>query len=237
MLKNLLNYGFRNTIAEQKQIVKLHQMNRVVEKETKVSVVSEIISFVLIVASFFIRFPQNINGWVTKGGEIIAIIAAVYLLTLAVTFGIKKRRTSRDKILCDIEARKKNLSIERYMARYIGILVNLIIVWAKFHKIKVKYTRHNHLRNVIDFYNFPIDYIDINVINYRLFFTIRINDLELMSKISDDLPRSCKNLVLIVDKYHIGPKEPLSLNEEGIISAKEMIINIILSKVYNIVYF
>jgi len=237
MLKNPLSYKFGNEIIKQEQVVRLHQMNRIFDKEIKINVVSKIISLVLITVSFLIEFPKDPSEWIMKGAEIIAIVIAVYAFSLGISHAIKRRKMNADKTLLEVEAKRKNLSLEKYIIRYVEMLSDSIETWAKFHKIKFKYTRHNHLRNVIDFYDFPIDYIDINVVNYRLFFTIRVNDLDLLNKISEDLPRNCKNLVLVIDKYHIGPKESLAIDEEGMMDAKEMIISIVLSKVYNTVYF
>ncbi|MEK6917639.1 MAG: hypothetical protein AABW51_01710 [Nanoarchaeota archaeon] len=124
-----------------------------------------------------------------------------------------------------------------FIKKHALVLIAQIEHWAKFHKIKFKHTQHNHLRNVIDFVDFPIDNIDVSIVDYRLFFTIRVNDLDLMNKISENLPKNCDNLVLVIDKYRIGPKESLIMNEEGMTAAKEMIINNVLSKVYDAVYF
>jgi len=226
-----------STILKQEQVVKLHQMNKIMDREVRLSVASKIISLFLVVVSFLIEFPENSSDWIMKGAEIITIVIAVYAFSLAIKHSLKRRRINRDKTNLEVEAKKKTMSLERYMVKSTLVLILSIIAWAKFHKIKIKYTRHNHLRNVIDFYDFPIDYIDLNIIDYRLVFTIRVNNLELLTKISEDLPRSCDNLVLVTDKYHIGPRESLPINDEGIFAAKELILGIILSKAYNTVYF
>ncbi|HLC78159.1 MAG TPA: hypothetical protein VJH92_03485 [Candidatus Nanoarchaeia archaeon] len=237
MLKNIMRNSLGSTILKQEQVVKLHQMNKIMDREVRLSVASKIISLFLVVVSFLIEFPENSSDWIMKGAEIITIVIAVYAFSLAIKHSLKRRRINRDKTNLEVEAKKKTMSLERYMVKSTLVLILSIIAWAKFHKIKIKYTRHNHLRNVIDFYDFPIDYIDLNIIDYRLVFTIRVNNLELLTKISEDLPRSCDNLVLVTDKYHIGPRESLPINDEGIFAAKELILGIILSKAYNTVYF
>ncbi len=237
MLKKSLSDKSGAAIIKQEQIIKLDKINNLLDEETKIGFYTKIASLILIITSFIIDFPRGFGDWSIKVVEITVIIISGYGLRLGINHGIKKRRASKDKTLLEAEAKRKNLLLEKYINKHTQILVDYITLWAKFHKIKFRHTRHNHLRNVIDFEDFPIDYIDINVVNYRLTFTIRVNDPDFINKISEDLPRNCNNLALVIDKYHIGPKKPLTLDEVGIINAKDIIINVILSKIYNTVYF
>lgn len=236
MLKNSIKYNFNSQIKKHEEVANLSKINHILKKEIKIDLFSTSISLIIIILSFLLDFPKNINQWLMKSGEAFALGIAVYAFMIGVSYGIKKRNFNRNKTSLEIESKRKKISLNKNIRKKTNLLIASIEKWAKLHKIKYKRTRHNHLREVIDFYNFPIDYIDINVINYKLFFTIRINDLYLLDKIASDLPRNCNNLILVIDKYHIGPKENLNIDEEGIINAKEIIIGSVLSKIYNTVY-
>ena len=237
MNEKFISQQWSNIILPQDDKIKLYKLDKIFDKGLKFDVISITISAVLIFTAFILKFPHGINEWIFKIFEITAIFISVY----ATIFVIMKNRTEKElqksKTRLVIESKKGMVSLERHINKKIITLVNFIKSWATFHKLKFKHTKHNHLRHIIDFINFPVDYIDINITNYKLNFEVRINDLDIINKIGEELPRNCKNLALVIDKYHIGLQDGLKIDEEGIKSAKELIVNVILTKVYNTIKF
>ena len=226
-----------NIILPKDDKIKLYKIDEILDKGLKVHVISMTISAVLIFTTFILLFPHGIKEWTFKVFEIIAILISVY----AMIFVIMKNRTEKElqksKTILVIDSKKERVSLEKHIDKQTMILINSIKSWAKFHKLKFKHTKHNHLRHIIDFINFPVDYIDIKIINYKLNFEVRVNDLNIVNKIGEELPRNCKNLALVIDKYHVGLQDNLEIDEGGIKSAKELIVNVILTKVYNTIKF
>lgn len=189
------------------------------------------------VATMVVMFPENEFQWFLKIAEIAGAVFAACAITLLVHRAKYEFNVKREKAKLEMKAKRENKTLEKYLQDQMNRVTEAIIKWANNYGIKCEQVKHSPYKNTINFKDFVIDYIEIEIVSFHFMFTVRINSCEVVRDFINFLKASKLKMVFVKDKYHLGPKSKIKIDEEGISYIKSTLVNSILAPIYTSAYF
>jgi hypothetical protein len=200
--------------------------------DTNLDILGLILAAFVGVVGLIVIYPQDSVQWSLKIVEMMGVgfaLSAISLLVFKTRDGFKVRD---QKTKLELLAKKQGVSLEEHLQEKMDSIIESITKWSDAYKLDYDVIKHSSFRNVINFKEFAVDYIDIKIIDYHFTFTIRIYNCDLISEFMHFLRASKIKVAFIEDKYHLGPKFKIKIDDKGVRYIRSTLVNGILSPVY-----
>lgn len=217
--------------------INLKNLETPFQKDMNFDILGTICSIFVAVIGFYIQIPTTAGSWVIRIIDTTGIILGGYAIGLTLDKNAAKQRIKKEKRALENYAKAKHMSLGKYLSKKIEEISKPIRKWADLNHINYDYLEYSNFRHTIDFHNFPIDYIDFQIVEYHLIFLVRLHDESYIKRILDFLSSSKIKIVLTLDNNHLSPKKKFKINEEGIETLKMTLIDSILGPTHALTIF
>ncbi len=223
-----------NLKKQNKVKIELSTIDTPFTKDTQYDIIGLFLAIVVGITSFYISRPEGILEWSLKLLEFLGILFAGWAIGLMLNKFDQNRISQKEKQILEERAKSHHLSLNKYLSKTLEDITKPIRKWADKNKIEYNYLTYSNYKHTLDFHNFPIDYIDFQVIDYHLEFIIRMHNSEYIKRILKYLLNSELKLVLTLDNYHFGNHPKEKIEQRAIERIKKTLIESILNPSYSI---
>jgi hypothetical protein len=193
--------------------------SRLMETPFQLSMILDLLGLSLATAvaamSWCLVPPRGLGLWGCKIAEIGGVGAAGAAVLEIFRDFYRQRRIKRRQRLVRKCARAHGIGESEYVSRQIQRVLEPVRELAGVLKIDCTYVRHGEFRHTVDFSHGLLDYIDVFVEDYRMGFQARFKGQD-VAQIFELSLRSQRRLAVVGDYNHIGPVDPIRIDEQGI---------------------
>lgn len=203
------------------------------QRDTDFDLLGLILATIVGIMSFYLAPPNSVALWVIKIVEFAGIFSAAFAIGLLLYKFIRIQRREREKRNLLSYAKAEGMGMEEYVAiKIIEEISRSLKKWADSLRIGHDYLKTSNFRHTIVFHDFPIDFVDIEVTDYRLNYAARWHEPDHLRIVFDAKPKSKSEIVLTKDANHIGPRQKIKISEENIRRLKVTLLESILYPAY-----
>jgi len=217
-----------------KNLIELKDLDTPFQKDTKFDILGLVLAIIVGIGSFYFTPPHKLIEWILKIIEFSGIVFAGWAIGLMINKFKDTQIQEKQREILERRAKERHLSLDKYLSTILEDISKPIRKWADKNKISYDYLKYSSYRHTMDFHKFPVDYIDIQIVDYHLEFTIRMKDTEHIKKILRYLLNSEIKLVLTIDNYHLGNHPRERIEQRSIEKIKKTLIESILNPSYSI---
>jgi len=205
-------------------------------KDTNFDILGVAIGFFIAIVNFVIEPPNNTLQWILKIVEIVGVISAAYAIGLIINMFIRDKRVEIEKLRLEQIAKRENKSINEFICEQITDISKIVEKWARLHKVKCRILNYSTHKQTIDFKDFIIDFIEIQVVDYQLLFTVRINEVDIVKSLLSYVLHSEIKMNLIMNEHYLGPEAKIRIDTDSLYKIKSALINSILNPIHTKLY-
>jgi hypothetical protein len=215
----------------------IRKVNSVFQKDTNYDILGLICALIVAVLSIKLTPPNTKILWLLKGVEFAGIAFAGYAIGSLINKFVKNKEVIKEKVRLETKSNKKRMSLRKFLHKNLESIGMPITMWANMNDIACNYLKYSNFRHTINFHNFPVDYIDIQIIDYHLFFIVRLHEEDYIQRLFHFLISSEIKLALTLDSNHLGPQNKIKINEDSIEKLKTTLLDNILNPAHTIISF
>ncbi len=215
-------------------ITELSLLDTPFTRDAQYDILGLILATIVGFTSTYIARPEGTVEWTLKILEILGILFAGWAIGLMINKFKQNKALQQEKLVLEERAKSKHLTLNKYLSKILEDISKPIRKWADLNNVEYNYLKYSNYKHTIDFHDFPIDYIDIQIADYHLEFLIRMHDTDYIKRMLKHLTRSEIKLVLILDQNHLGNLSREKIEERSIEKIKHALIESIIGPAHSI---
>ena len=209
--------------------ISLRTLETPFQKDTNLDLTGLTLATIVGVMTLFLTPPNSVALWTIKTLEFVGILSAAFAIGLLLCKFIRNQRREEEKRKLLSCAKTAGMNMGEYVAtRIIEEITRSLRKWADSLGIAHDYLKTSNFRHTIVFNDLPIDFVDIEVTDYRLNYAVRWHEPDYLRIVFDGKPNAKVEIVLTKDAHHIGPRQRIKINEENIRTLKVTLLESIL---------
>ena len=197
--------------------IKPRRIETIFDLGTDLDILGLALAIVVGIATMQLTPPTNACLWTLKMIEFMGIGSATLAITFLLHRHIYSQRREEEKRRLIVQAKTCSKSLHEYIAtEIIEEVAKPLRNWANAMRISHNYVKVSNFRHTIIFHNFPIDFIDIEITDYRLDYLVRWHEPDAIRIILDGKHKSKSNVALTKDRHHLSPLKKIRIDQKAI---------------------